>query len=119
MKKSILLLMIVALLLPSCMTTRTSVGTYREQEGKTYTYSKGKQMYLFWGLIPLGRTRLGTPTDGNCEVRTCYNFWDALLSCITGGIFEMQTITVKAKKNEIAINQEPINIESSNNIDKK
>ncbi len=118
MKKSILLLMIVAILLPSCMTTRTAVGSYREQEGKTYTYSKGKQMYLFWGLVPLGRTRVATPVDGNCEVRTSYNFWDALFSCITGGIFEMQTIKVKAKKNETAINQEPINIEDSNNINK-
>lgn len=98
MKKIIILLISLTILLPSCMTTRTYVGTYREQEGKVYTYSRGKQMYLFWGLIPLGRTRLGTPADGNCEVRTCYNFWDALLSCLTGGIFEMQTIKVKAKE---------------------
>ena len=31
--------MMLIILLPSCMTTRTSVGTYREQEGKVYTYS--------------------------------------------------------------------------------
>lgn len=114
MKKIILLLMIATILLPSCMTTRTSVGTYREQEGKEYTYSKGKQMYLFWGLIPLGRTRVATPADGNCEVRTCYNFWDALLSCVTGGIFEMQTIKVKAKKDATPVAKETNNSTETN-----
>ena len=87
----------VLTLLPSCMTTRTSVGSYRETEGDEYVYAKGKQCYLFWGLVPLGRTRVATPADGNCEVRTCYGFWDAFLSVITGGIFEMQSIRVYAK----------------------
>ena len=87
----------VLTLLPSCMTTRTSVGSYRETEGDEYVYAKGKQCYLFWGLVPLGRTRVTTPADGNCEVRTRYGFWDAFLSVITGGIFEMQSIRVYAK----------------------
>ena len=87
----------VLTLLPSCMTTRTSVGSYRETEGDEYVYAKGKQCYLFWGLVPLGRTRVATPADGNCEVRTRYGFWDAVLSVITGGIFEMQSIRVYAK----------------------
>ena len=87
----------VLTLLPSCMTTRTSVGSYRETEGDEYVYAKGKQCYLFWGLVPLGRTRVATPADGNCEVRTRYGFWDAFLSVIPGGIFEMQSIRVYAK----------------------
>ena len=87
----------VLTLLPSCMTTRTSVASYRETEGDEYVYAKGKQCYLFWGLVPLGRTRVATPADGNCEVRTRYGFWDAFLSVITGGIFEMQSILVYAK----------------------
>lgn len=87
----------VLTLLPSCMTTRTSVASYRETEGDEYVYAKGKQCYLFWGLVPLGRTRVATPADGNCEVRTRYGFWDAFLSVITGGIFEMQSIRVYAK----------------------
>ena len=87
----------VLTLLPSCMTTRTSVGSYRETEGDEYVYAKGKQCYLFWGLVPLGRTRVAPPADGNCEVRTRYGFWDAFLSVITGGIFEMQSIRVYAK----------------------
>ena len=92
----------VLTLLPSCMTTRTSVGSYRETEGDEYVYAKGKQCYLFWGLVPLGRTRVATPADGNCEVRTRYGFWDAFLSVITGGIFEMQSIRVYAKQSQKA-----------------
>ena len=86
-------------MLSSCMTTRTSVGNYQESRKagmKTFTYAKGKQCYLFWGLVPLGRTNVATPPHGNCQIRTCYNFWDALVSALTAGIFEMQTITVKS-----------------------
>ncbi len=103
MKKTVLQTLIVLLvsiiLLPSCMVTRTSVGNYKEKEklgAKTYLYDKGKQCYLFWGLLPLGRTNVDTPADGNCQIRTSYGFWDAFVSVITGGIFEMQTIKVRA-----------------------
>ena len=82
----------------SCMTTRTPVANYQMQEGEKVCYSKGRQCYLFWGLIPLGRTKVATPPDGVCEVRTSYGFWDAFLSVITGGIFEMQRIKVYVKK---------------------
>ncbi|MCI7338377.1 MAG: hypothetical protein MSH41_07310 [Bacteroidales bacterium] len=59
----------VLTLLPSCMTTRTSVGSYRETEGDEYVYAKGKQCYLFWGLVPLGRTRVATPADDKQQQR--------------------------------------------------
>lgn len=104
MKKiSILLFGLCALILSSCMTTRTDVGNYRnlsQNKSQVYTYARGKQLYLFWGLVPLGRTKVNTPPSGNCQIRTSYNFWDALLSSITGGLFEMQTIKVKAIKGD-------------------
>ena len=82
------------------MSTRTNVGNFKEMsqvdKSKVYNYSKGKQCYLFWGLVPLGRRSVATPASGSCQVRTYYNFWNALLSTITGGIFSMQTIKVKA-----------------------
>lgn len=94
--------MACALLLPSCYGTRTSVGEYRElsKNSSTYTYAKGKQCYLFWGLVPLGRTNVNTPGDGNCEIRTKHSFGDFLVSLITAGIFQMQTIKVMAPKND-------------------
>jgi hypothetical protein len=82
----------------SCLTTKTYVGNYQETTGPRYTYSKAKQMWLFWGLIPMGRTHTSTPTNGSCEVITRFTFGDVLLSGITGGIVTSYTIKVKGKK---------------------
>lgn len=98
MRNSFFLLFALLMVLPSCMSTRTSVANYQMTEGEEVCYSKGRQCYLFWGLIPLGRTRVATPPDGVCEVRTRYGFWDAFVSLITCGIFEMQQIRVYTKK---------------------
>lgn len=80
------------------MTTKTNVGAYREKQGKEYTYAKGKQIWLFWGLIPLGRTSVNTPGDGQCQVITRFNVSDFLVRGLTFGIVTTQTIKVKAKK---------------------
>lgn len=103
MKKQFMLLAVIAAAtLSSCYSTKTSVGTYREQvkveKTDTYNYSKGKQAYLFWGFIPLGRTQVATPQHGNCQVKTRQGFLDALVTLLTGGVFSMQTIKVKAPK---------------------
>lgn len=84
--------------LSSCMTTKTSVGAYRETQGNEYTYGKAKQIWLFWGLMPLGRASVNTPGDGNCEVITRFNLGDFIISGLTGGIVTTQTIKVKAKR---------------------
>lgn len=104
MKKNLFfaLIMICALLLPSCYATRTYVGTYREdlkvEKAGKYKFAKAKQAYLFWGLIPLGRTTVDTPDHGSCEIKTRWGFGDAFLTLITGGIFSMQTIKVSAPR---------------------
>jgi len=82
----------------SCMMTKTSVGRFTETQGREYTYAQGKQMWLFWGIIPLGRTNVNTPGDGNCEIVTKYNFGDFLITGLTGGILSSYNIKVKAKK---------------------
>lgn len=84
----------------SCMMTKTSVGEYKEQAGQEYVYAKGKQMWLFWGLIPMGRTNVNTPKDGNCEVITKYTVGDVLVTVLTAGIVKTYTIKVMAKKPE-------------------
>lgn len=89
-----------SILLSSCMMTKTSVGAYKESTGKEYTYDKGKQMWLFWGLVPIGRTDVSTPTNGECEVITKFKFTDVLISGLTGGIVTSYSIKVKAKKQE-------------------
>ncbi len=94
-----LLAITVSTTMPSCMTTKTSVGAYRETQGNEYTYAKGKQVWLFWGLMPLGRASVNTPGDGNCQVITRFNIGDFLISGLTAGIVTTQTIKIKAKKN--------------------
>ena len=84
----------------SCMMTKTSVGAFKESAGKEYTYDKGKQMWLFWGVLPIGRTDVSTPTNGACEVITKFKFTDLLISGLTGGIVTSYSIKVKAKKQE-------------------
>ena len=93
----VIIMILVATMLSSCMTTRTSMNGYKEASGKTYKYSQGKQCYLFWGLIPIGRTSVSTPEGEPCQVRTSFRLFDAVCSYITGGIFSMQTIKVVAK----------------------
>ncbi|MBU0613717.1 hypothetical protein KJ766_00310 [Patescibacteria group bacterium] len=91
-------ILFMASIFTSCMTTKTNVGAYREKQGSVYTYAKGKQFWLFWGFIPLGRTSVNTPGDGDCQVVTRYNFGDVLISGLTGGLVSAYTIKVKAKR---------------------
>lgn len=93
----VIVMILTVCLLSSCMTTRTSMNKYKETSGQTYKYSKGKQCYLFWGLVPIGRTSVSTPVGEPCQVRTSFRLFDAICSSITGGIFSMQTIKVMAK----------------------
>lgn len=97
-KLTVLLLLGMMILMPSCMTTRTSVQNYKELQGQQYMYAKAHQCYLLWGLIPLGRPSIATPSEGPCQVRTRFGFGDALVSVLTAGIFSMQQIRVYAKR---------------------
>lgn len=96
--KKLLFLIAFSLLLASCMTTKTSVGTYDDQVGKVETYAKGKQFWVFAGLIPIGRTNVKTPNDGNCQVVVRYTFGDVLLTSLTAGVISSKTIKVNVKK---------------------
>jgi len=96
--KHLIIITLLAIGLSSCMTTKTSVGAFRETQGNEYTYAKGKQIWLFWGIFPLGRTSVNTPGDGNCQVITRLNGGDFIISLLTGGIITTQTIKVVAKK---------------------
>jgi hypothetical protein len=94
------LMLFLSTITSSCLTTKTSVGAFTETQGNEYTYAKGKQFWLFWGIMPLGRTSVNTPTDGICQVVTKFNFGDALISGLTGGIVTSYSIKITAKKKE-------------------
>ena len=92
------LLALLSFFAASCMTTKTPVGNYQAIQGEEYTYAKGKQVWLFWGLLPAGRTNVNTPSDGDCEVVTRFNFGDFLITTITAGIVTTYSIKVRAKR---------------------
>ena len=91
---SLVLVAVCLLAVSGCYSHRVNVAGYDARGYETKVYSKTKQFYLFEGLIPLGRPQPGTPPDGVCQIRTYYNFWDALFTCVTGGLFSMRTVKV-------------------------
>ncbi len=93
-----LLTLTMAISLQSCMMTKTQVGNYNQQQGEEYTYAKGKQFWVLWGYIPVGRTSVNTPSSGDCEVITKINVGDALINGLTGGLITSYTIKIKAKR---------------------
>jgi hypothetical protein len=104
LKINFLVLAIVLIAISSCMTTKTQVGTFREQQGEEYTYAKAKQIWLFWGLFPVGRASANTPASGNCEVVTRKNLGDVIISTLTAGIVTTYTIKINAKKEVVPTN---------------
>lgn len=97
MKHLTLLLSCVLILMlsGSCMTHRHTVGDGPVgKRGTTKIYSKAKQAYLFWGLVPLGRPQPSTPRDGNYQIKTSSNAGDAILSVVTLGICSFRTVRV-------------------------
>ena len=97
MKKSIIAIAILSSL-TSCMTTQTPVGAYMETPGKEITFDKGKQFWLFWGIVPIGKTHVSTPSNGNCQVTTKIKLGDFIISGLTVGIVTSTSIKVEVKE---------------------
>jgi len=94
------LLILLTTFLISCTISKTQVGGYKEEIGEEYQYSKVRQIFIFWGIVPLGRASAATPADGSCEVITKRNIGDVLISTLTAGIVTTYTIKVKDKRQE-------------------
>lgn len=101
MKKLKILLMASTLALSGCFTTKTQVGAYKQTQGIPYTFAKGKQIWILGGLIPIGRTSVATPPDGNCEIVTKFTFGDVLIAGLTFGVVNTYTIKVKSKQRNV------------------
>ncbi len=94
----ICIILLIITLCNSCMSVKTNVGGFKEQQGKMYVYSKSKQVWLFWGMAPIGRTQIATPANGQCQVIVKNNVFDIIISGVTSGFIKSQTIKVIAKK---------------------
>lgn len=83
-------------IMASCYTTQMTVGDVSEKT-RTEQYSKSKQFYLFWGIIPLGKNEPKTP-ENNYVVEGKFKLGDILISGLTGGIVGARTTTVYVPK---------------------
>ena len=85
----------------SCLTQRHTVGDGPiGSKGTVKVYDKHKDRYLFWGLLPLNQNSIKTPEHGNYQVKTCFNFEDALLSLVSIGIVSHRTTKILEYKQE-------------------
>lgn len=90
----------------SCMVTRTTIGEGPVgRSANTMVYSKTKQLYIFFGLIPLGHSQPAIPSSKDLQIKTSYNIGDVLINCITLGIVSSQTIKVIVYSNLNTTNQ--------------
>jgi hypothetical protein len=104
MKTFIILLSLtltISLGLSSCYVSRVDVGSngnnFTAKDKATVIYSKTKNVYLFWGLLPISTQQPPLPIDCNYTIETSTDFFDGLLYVITDGIFGMRTIKIKVK----------------------
>jgi hypothetical protein len=97
--KLFLAILTISTLLSSCYVSHTTIGSGPVgNDRNTVNYSSTKQLYLFWGLVPIGQKQADVPKDGNCQVKTSLKVVDAIVYTLTGGILSMQTIQVITKK---------------------
>ncbi|MFT5822421.1 MAG: hypothetical protein ACI8ZM_003677 [Crocinitomix sp.] len=83
-------------ILSSCFVQQTTVGDVSDKT-KTEKYSKSKQFYLFWGLIPLGKNEPRAPED-DYVVESKFKLGDFIISAVTGGIVSARSSVVYVAK---------------------
>lgn len=110
MKNLLAFALLGSILFSSCFVTRTTVG-YGPigTELRTRTFSKVKQRYVVFGLIPLNKVTPQLPPQGTgYEVKTSFSFIDAVVTLVTAGIYGQRTIKIlvdKIVEKEIQQNQ--------------
>lgn len=105
MKKPVKLIgpaLLLCMCLSSCFVSRVDVGSNGNkfattQDKATIIYSKTKNVYLFWGLLPISNQQPPTPPGCNYTVETRTDLFDVLLFALTDGIFGMQTVKILVK----------------------
>ncbi len=95
---------LVATLLQSCFVNRHTVGDGPVgRNTNVKTYSRAKQVYLFWGGLSLGQANPALPPEGvGYQIKSVFNGWDGLISGITGGLVSTRTVKIKIFKDVAA-----------------
>jgi hypothetical protein len=81
--------------LSSCLTTKTSIGAFENSKTTEYTYSQSGQVWIFWGLVPVGRTQVKLPKDCNYQIIERYNAGNIFGMVLTLGFIHSRSIIVK------------------------
>lgn len=76
---------------PGCFVNRHVVNNGPTGKRGLVKYDQRRKVYLFWGLVGLGKGRLATPADCGYQIKTSNNAWDMLIYGLTGGIVGSRT----------------------------
>jgi hypothetical protein len=97
LNKSIILLFIILLLSnTSCKVTKEQVGNYSTTDCKPKLFREGKDIYLFWEMVPLRRTEKKINLN-NYEKEVSRDFFDTVIFYGTAGIFSFYSVKINIK----------------------
>lgn len=97
-------LFVLSIMLSSCSATMHTVGTGGKGDCKSagqYDATK-KQMYLFWGLLPLNKVDSKDLAGGaqNYTVRTTTTFVDGIIAGLGAYVLGFKTQTIRVSKGD-------------------
>ncbi len=94
--KNLLSLAIILFVATSCGVQRVAVGNYETTDCKSKQYTKGKDISLFWEMVPLRTTEKKIKvTDYEKVVKR--DFFDTIIFYGTAGIFSFKTVEINIK----------------------
>ena len=83
---------VIVLWLCGCQTTRVTNGSGFNHKGSTVLV-KRKQIWLAWGLIPLGKNNIILPKESIVIIKN--NAFDLSVALITAGFVQTKTVKIK------------------------
>lgn len=81
----------------SCSAQKEQIGNYENLKGKTITYEKGKNIYLFWDQVQLQNIEKDIKIK-DYEKTTRRNVFDNVIYYGTFGMVSFYTVTIKTKE---------------------
>lgn len=91
--KNLLIPFLAIFLTTSCLVERVQVGSY-DASKKSTILTKSKDIYLFWGIVPLRRTEKRIKVK-DYEKTVRRSVFDTVVFYGTAGIFSFYTVTIR------------------------
>jgi hypothetical protein len=94
--KSVLPIITILFFLTSCGVQRVAVGNYESTDCKTKQHTEGKDISLFWEMVPVRTTEKKINiTDYEKVVKR--DFFDTVIFYGTAGIFSFKTVKINVR----------------------